>query len=1586
MAELPDLSGISDPKVVDALKNLEKKDSTTKAKALEELQEYILPQNGTDTAIEDGVLEAWTALYPRTSIDNARRVRLLAHSLQGTVTALSAKRIVSYLPRLAGPWLSGTFDADRGVARAASDALEHAFPSPEKRDALWKIYKDSLLGYVEDAALTQTPQTLSDERTTSPDDAEAKHVRVAGNAVALLLRLLEVLQKSAAQGLPQPAIELLQRNELWEYAHHKDPFLRRSLYRLLCFCSNDNAFELPWQALSTSLLSKSLHIPQIGSATGLVEALLAVTKARPEIWTTDYTNKTRVSRRFLQMIRQGSQRGTEMFWSNLETLLTLLPIPVWTQSLEATAAPTLEDCRTLLKALGEGVRHADEPRPNLPSAWRTYVQTCFWLTTQISPEEGKQLVAECTLPLLQQDILQDPEQSQWQLSRTVSRQLLPQLIKTAIERGYQNELLDLLSLARQKLVETMKLSLPETSKDHSSSQTQLLGMSERFTAFQKQLNTCSETDAAKSVSKAITDSAWKLAVSAIELLKSRNGKPFGAAGLLRLELSLLSSNDPHESVDSFLKDGLPSLMGSPSAQELLQVLFLCRHYPNFVRSLDSCTEAISQLPSSHERLDLISILVSSLRPSDYGSVPELGNLVRDEVSAALAGDSARWRVIRAFCSQPVEASRPVSNGASAGQSADNTRDEILSQMMDALSIGQETEAALKGFNVLITDSGHTKALWPVKTIQDLTAKLLILRDSPSDSIAGEASSLIKKLKQVNGVNDLGSVNSSAIDLIQQQFNGLGFMMPLFSLIDLAVDTYNSLNGPEQVEAVDKLLPSSAQWQQAIAPFMSQPPYPALAITSPLGGLLYLVTPAIDSAAGDIRRDEEDLSLAFRLGLYVTRLVSETNILPNAATQLDVLPAYLPLIAQLTSDKITLEACNTLWLGSGPEILEEAQSIVTVGRAVAQNLFQSDMTARTVKNKLTRSLHSSGPLSGSAPPAYHHAEAFYSFNSVLYESSTPEAFHPHWEDTIRTLRRAPANFLSGFWLATYRDQIAYSVAGRKILNELIADATSIKEDVIPSIMTMRPVIYLNILLERDSQCLEEIPSQRLVFLYKNLIVLLESGKFTSGGTSEILKLIRLVSFRMVDVYGDYWMKLFQFLEEFFTSYQYVEGDLPMLHSSLKLLATLKGMTASEDVNEDLQEAWTDSKASIQAGLIQSLLQFKTQTELDNQPKDITTQLLRRTLRGTDITITESADLYSLFHETDSSVYQAAFDLLHQAIPAAQEQASLDVVLEGKTALLPAELLVLTTSSRLGGFSQDANARNVWDTLCCYLLGWKLVFDHFGKASYKLRGMYSENLKSAGQVPFLLDTICSIIKIISAHPVSPKADVDTFEIGWDRMEQDEVNELAIHLYHESLLYLPSLVKSWFIEQRNRIKDPLESYTQSHISPSIKSAAVASATTWSSTQDQSPTERPIKLTTSPKSNELTAKISIDDESPPISLSISLPGSFPLDQAIVTSRSRVGVSEKNWQSWLRTIQIIIFSTGSLVEGLVAFRRNVQGALKGQSECAICYSIIGTDMTTPSKRCGTCKNNFHSGCLFRWFKSSNSSSCPLCRNNFNYA
>ena len=57
--EPPDLSGFSNPNVGVAFKNLQKKDGTTKAKALEDLQAYVSSLGVESGGVEEVILTAW---------------------------------------------------------------------------------------------------------------------------------------------------------------------------------------------------------------------------------------------------------------------------------------------------------------------------------------------------------------------------------------------------------------------------------------------------------------------------------------------------------------------------------------------------------------------------------------------------------------------------------------------------------------------------------------------------------------------------------------------------------------------------------------------------------------------------------------------------------------------------------------------------------------------------------------------------------------------------------------------------------------------------------------------------------------------------------------------------------------------------------------------------------------------------------------------------------------------------------------------------------------------------------------------------------------------------------------------------------------------------------------------------------------------------------------------------------------------------------------------------------------------------------------------------------------------------------------
>ena len=499
------------------------------------------------------------------------------------------------------------------------------------------------------------------------------------------------------------------------------------------------------------------------------------------------------------------------------------------------------------------------------------------------------------------------------------------------------------------------------------------------------------------------------------------------------------------------------------------------------------------------------------------------------------------------------------------------------------------------------------------------------------------------------------------------------------------------------------------------------------------------------------------------------------------------------------------------------------------------------------------------------------------------------------------------------------------------------------------------------------------------LMQNLVRLL-AGSGQSEICSEVQKLLCAVLPAVQEIYGEHWQTI---LDEIIKSWEQIENhptQLPLLHSSLRLYQRMKSLARADDVKEDLVEALADSKFRTNAGLLQCLWSLDQAADGVNQPRQITAELLARSVRNAAIGTEKVPETLTLLSSQDDAVVGAAYGLLHRAIPKRQEDLSMELVLEKQTIHLPQELLSLIAEvpSRSETLGSPPSLKR-------FLLGWKLVFDHFPSASYKLQEAYTADLKDAGHLPGLLDAVCDLIRITDARPLDvTRVDFEEFELGTDESEEKDLQRLGVHLYYCALLHIPGLVKTWYIEQKNRVRSPLESWTKKYISHSVGTASLDSVAVWAKTQD--PDDTPVRVKFNPRISELVASMEIDPESPPIALVVQLPANFPLESPRVTGRTRVGVSEKNWQAWMRTFQIIIFSTGSIIEGLIAFRRNTTLALKGQGECAICYSIIGTDMQTPNKKCGTCKNTFHRACLFRWFSSSNSSTCPLCRNNFSHA
>ncbi|CAK5264279.1 unnamed protein product [Mycena citricolor] len=275
---------------------------------------------------------------------------------------------------------------------------------------------------------------------------------------------------------------------------------------------------------------------------------------------------------------------------------------------------------------------------------------------------------------------------------------------------------------------------------------------------------------------------------------------------------------------------------------------------------------------------------------------------------------------------------------------------------------------------------------------------------------------------------------------------------------------------------------------------------------------------------------------------------------------------------------------------------------------------------------------------------------------------------------------------------------------------------------------------------------------------------------------------------------------------------------------------------------------------------------------------------------------------------------------------------------------------------------------------YLLGWMVVFDLFANASLKIRLGYIDHLRALQLVGNeFIPNILNLLEIDQGIPRAFKLDawavdeyyVDFYEPG-DSLWSLQV--LAAHLYYRALLTVPSLIYNWVLDCKDRqLSNSIATYTSLHFSPVIIRAELAHVKSPEATAELADENLTVKVASNV--NEVSAAYLVDEHQ--LEIKLKIPSDWPLHKIEVKDVQRVGVEETRWRAWILAVQQILWSqlsqNGRIADGIGLFKKNVTGHFEGQVECAICYSIISVmDGTLPRKPCKTCKNRFHSGCLYK--------------------
>jgi hypothetical protein len=294
---------------------------------------------------------------------------------------------------------------------------------------------------------------------------------------------------------------------------------------------------------------------------------------------------------------------------------------------------------------------------------------------------------------------------------------------------------------------------------------------------------------------------------------------------------------------------------------------------------------------------------------------------------------------------------------------------------------------------------------------------------------------------------------------------------------------------------------------------------------------------------------------------------------------------------------------------------------------------------------------------------------------------------------------------------------------------------------------------------------------------------------------------------------------------------------------------------------------------------------------------------------------------------------------------------------------------------------------------YCLCWLLILDCFKKANHQLRVHYSQSVKDNGQ---LRDLMRVLFSLMPDGKKSSQSALQGFRLSsWDSLPStghvnfwqwtqpeankaaDLVEHLSCHVYFRCLQQLPALVRQWYSSADKKTSLAVEMFTSQFISPLIAQQELTAIQECNYKSDN------MQIRVRHSAREVVATYTVGDVS--IELIVALSSSHPLSPVKVECGRRVGVPQAQWRNWmLQLTTFLSHQNGTILDGLVLWKDNLDKKFSGLDDCMICFSVIhGSNCSIPTLQCRTCKKKFHSACLYKWFNTSNMSSCPLCRNLF---
>jgi hypothetical protein len=313
---------VDNPEMRLIFKKLSKRDAATKLKALQELKQLCQSISSDDIV---KALPYWPRLFNRLAIDIDRRVREATHCAHEQMCVRAGRQLAAHLKVIVPCWLCTMCDPHLPAAKAAQTALAATLPNDVKRADAFVFCKDAIFNYITENLFEHTPSSLSDPKSTSPEDMQSKYERVVATSLLAVGHLLQQLLSKQKTAFSYQLDALFSQSKLWKYGKSKVLLVRLAVYKMIVAACE----HIPEIVTAHAGSVCPVALAAIGETDRVVcsaaweAALHALTKIEG-CWS--YVNiQKAVLPKIWSFLKDGGGGSADLIYPNLLPLIDLLP-------------------------------------------------------------------------------------------------------------------------------------------------------------------------------------------------------------------------------------------------------------------------------------------------------------------------------------------------------------------------------------------------------------------------------------------------------------------------------------------------------------------------------------------------------------------------------------------------------------------------------------------------------------------------------------------------------------------------------------------------------------------------------------------------------------------------------------------------------------------------------------------------------------------------------------------------------------------------------------------------------------------------------------------------------------------------------------------------------------------------------------------------------------------------------------------------------------------------------------------------------------------------------------------------------------